>query len=55
MANVDKPKPVSTAPAAWALLIMILAYVACGIGIFAVTLLPWLIGVGWMMHHWLGV
>ena len=56
MANVDKPKsPVPTAAAIYGLSMIVLAYIACGFVVFAITLLPWLIGVGWMMHHWLGV
>jgi len=34
---------------------VIALYAGCAALTFAVTVLPWLIGIGWMMHHWLGV
>lgn len=36
-------------------LIVVLIYAAISFVVSLFTLVPWLIGLGWMAHHWLGV
>jgi hypothetical protein len=36
-------------------IVIVLLWALCAILTVGVTILPWLIGVGWMAHHWLGV